>query len=229
MKPMLAVICALIVLSSQRGMSAAGTNDQPVIRTEFVADAVLNREELNAVVGLAKASGMDEIASVKTFHHLPSGGRGILVTSAERISGRKVSFNTLEVFREGWAYRPKPAVPARSKSSGKFWVDAQQRPTAHELTTFSTSKGTIRLQVSAGIPIDMAERIVNAFTTGRISYADEFTKSSCKGVDFSQPQWLGRADSGGVYEISFSGGQNRYKFTVVGDGVRIESVVFVYI
>ena len=229
MKPVLAVICALLAMVPQRGMSAAGTNDQRAIRTEFVADAVLNREELNAVVALAKACGLDEIASVKTFHHLPSGGRGILVTSAERISGRKVTFDTLEVFREGWAYRPKPAVPAGSKSSGEFWVDAQQRPTAHELTTFSTPRGTIRVQVSSGIPIDMAELIVKAFATGRISYSDEFTRSSCKGVDFSQPQWLGRADSGGVYEISFSGGPNRYKFTVVGDGVRIESVVFVYI
>ena len=98
------------------------------------------------------------------------------MTGVEHTNGRKVSFDTLEVFREGWAYKSKPADPAKARSIGQFWVEAQQPPTAHELTTFSTPRGMIRVELSSGIPIGVADRIIRAFTTDRIQYSDQFTE-----------------------------------------------------
>jgi hypothetical protein len=229
MKPQAAVLCALLALFFQKGIRAADTNIQVGVRTNFVADAVLKPEELAAVVGLAKSCGVSHVASVKSFHYLPSVSRGILVTSVEHTNGRKVTFDTLEVFREGWAYKSKPADPAKARSRGQFWVEPQQSPTVHELTTFSTPRGTIRVELSSGIPIGVADRIIKAFTTDRIKYSDKFTELSSKGADFHRPNWLGRSDSANAYEISFSGGLNRYRFTLVGDAVQIVFVIAVYI
>jgi hypothetical protein len=229
MKPQVAVLCALLALFFQKGIRAADTHSQVGIRTNFVADAVLKPEEVAAVVGLAKSCGVGRVASVESFHYLPSGGRGISVTSVERTNGRKVTFDTMEVFRDGWAYKSKAADPAKTRSSGQFWVEAQQSPTIHELTTFSTPQGMIRVELSSGIPIGVADRIIKAFTTDKIKYSDEYTESSSKGADFHRPNWLGRSDSANAYEISFSGGLNRYRFTLVGDTVQIVFVIAVYI
>jgi hypothetical protein len=223
------ILCAVLALLFQRGIRAADANSQGGIRTNFVADAVLRPDELAAVVGLAKSCGVGQVASVESFHYLPSTSRGILVTSIERTNGRKVTFDTVVVFREGWAYKSKPADPAKGRSSGQFWVDPQQSPTAHELTTFSTPRGTIRVELSSGVPIDVADRIIKAFTTGRIRFSDQFTEIQSKGADFLRPTWLGRSDSANAYEISFSGGLNRYRFMLVGDTVQIVFVIAVYI
>jgi hypothetical protein len=227
MKSQVAILCAMLALVCQTGIQAAGASGQVSIRTNFVADAVLRPEELAAVVGLAESCGVGQVASVESFHYLPSTSRGILVTSLERTNGRKVSFDTVEVFREGWAYKSKPADPAKTRSSGQFWVEAQRSPTAHELTTFSTPRGTIRVELGSGVPIDVADGIVRAFTTGRIRYSDEFIPRRSKGADFMRPNWLRKSDEGNLYEASFSGSLNRYQFTLVGDEVRIVSVIYV--
>jgi len=222
-----AILCTLLALLFPRTIKAADTNSQGGIRTKFVADAVLKPEELAAVVDLAKSCGMGQVASIESFHYLPSIIHGILVTSIEHTNGRKVTFSTVEVFREGWAYKPKPADLAKGRSSGQFWVDAQQSPTIHELTMFSTPQGTIRVELSSGIRLDVADRIIKAFTTGRIKYSDESTNRSSKRADFFRPDWLGRSDSVNTYEITFSGGLNRYRFTLAGETVEIVSVIFV--
>jgi hypothetical protein len=229
MKPQVAVLCALLALFLQKGTRAADTHSQGGISTNFVADAVLKPEEVAAVAGLAKSCGVGRVASVESFHYLPSGGRGISVTSVEHTNGRKVTFDTVEVFRDGWAYKSKPADPAKTRSSGQFWVEAQQSRTIHELTTFSTPQGMIRLELSSGIPIGLADRIIKAFTTNRIRYSDEFTEWSSKGADFHRPNRLSRSDPADVYEISLFGGLDRYRFKLVGDTVQIVFVIKVYI
>jgi len=209
---------------------APDTNSLGGIRTSFIADAVLKPEELAAVVRLAKSCGMGPVATVETFHYLPLVSRGISVISVERTNGRKVTFDTVEVFREGWAYRSKPVAPAPVKSDGEFWVESLKALTVHELTTFITPTNTVRVNVSPGIPTAIADRIVKAFTTGRIKYSDEFVGPHPTGADFSQPGRLSRAEKRNQYEISFSSGRlDRYEFILVGDDVRILSVIFISI
>jgi|SRR5947209_4169149 len=220
MKAQGAIFCILLAVLSQLDMTAAGTNSLGGIRTNFVSDAILNPAELAAVVGLAKSCGMDQVARVETFHYLPSLSRGISVISVERTNGRKVTFDRVEVFREGWAYS-QPAGPVPVKSDGEFWVRPMKSVTVHTLTTFVTSNGTIRVNLSPRIPIGMADKVVKAFATGRIKYSDQFTESLSKGANFSRPNWLGRAEKSNHYEISFSGSLNHYEFVLEGDDVRI--------
>jgi hypothetical protein len=225
MKAQVATLCALLIALSLKETSAADTNRPTLISTNFVADAVLKPEEIAAVVRLAKSCGVGQVAKVETFHYLPTVSRGILITSVERTNGRKITFDTVEVFREGWESRSTP--PAQARSSGQFWVDVLQSPTVHELTTFITPQGTIRVDLGSGTPIDLADSIVTAFTSGRIRYSDEFIERQSRRADFLRPNWLRKTGEPNLYEISFSGGLNRYKFMLVGGEVRITAVIHV--
>jgi hypothetical protein len=194
------------------------------MRTNFVPDAALTPEEVVTVVALAESCGVGHVASVESLHYFPSTERGIIVTGLEQTSGRKVIFKTVEVFREGWAYK---SDSANTRSNGQFWIDLHQPPIVHELTIFSTPQGTARVELGSGVPIDIADRVIKAFTTRRITYSGNHTQDECNGANFIRPNWLGKSDEAGLYEISFSGGLNRYRFKLADEEVEIVFVIYV--
>ncbi len=228
---MLPVFYALLALLSPKAISAADANDQQIIRTNFVADAILKPDEMVSVIALAKSCGVSQVAGIETFHYLPSNTRGIRVISVERTNGRRVTFDTVEILRQGWTYKSKPEDPAKTRSNGEFWVAKDLRPTIHhELVTFSTPQGTIRVIVSPEITMNIADRIIKAFTTRRIKYAGDSIRGESDAADFARPTWLGKSATANVYEISFgSSPLVRYTFTLNGDTVRIVSVIHMYI
>lgn len=219
-----AILCSVIALYCQTRIQAADADGPGNIRTKFVADAALSQEDLLSVVALAESRGIKHIASVETFHYLPSNNCGIRVTSLEHTNGRQVTFDTVEVFREGWAYKPNPT---NTTSKGPFWVDQQAPPVTHELTMFGTPRGTVRVELASGVPIDVADRIIKAFNSGRIAYAGRYTQAECKSADFTRPNWLQKSNEAGLYEMSCSGGLNRYRFKLSGEEVEIVFVIHV--
>ena len=225
---MTAVVVALFACSL-RGIAAGSTNNPSSVQMNFVADATLSADEVKAIVKLAESCGIGKVTEVKTFHHLPSSIRGILVTSDKKVDGRKVTFQTLEVFREGWARETKPTSPAQAKSVGAFWVPGMAWPQTHELMSFATAKGTILVNMDAEIPIDVADRIVRAFATGRIRYANDVLPRLMRAEDFSRPEWLSKSSKGDRFWISFSGRLDRYEFTLSGSDVEVLRVVHVFI
>jgi hypothetical protein len=110
MRALFIIGCAIAISSGMTSGAFAGlTNNLALIKTSYVSNAILTAIELDAVVTLAKSSGIDPVAKVRTFHLLPSLIPGIEVIGAEEINGRHVSYETIEVFREGWALKTKPA------------------------------------------------------------------------------------------------------------------------
>jgi len=191
---------------------------------------------LEAVLELAKIVGMSEVAEVSTFYYIPGHFyRGILVTGPEKVDGRKITFQTLGVFREGWSSKAKPTGPGQASSIGQFWIESRKLADIHELTTFATAKGIIRVAVQDGIPIETADKIINAFTNHRIQYANDFdkeemenpglVKGSVTAFDFSHPDRLRLSGVDGGYQISFSKNLDQFLFTLNGDDVKIVSVI----
>ena len=155
MRKYLAIIIATVIFGFfARGGDAATTNNLANIRRNFLPDATLFTDELDTVVTLAKSCGIETVAEVRTFHYLPGSFRGIQVISAEKVDGRKVRYQTLEIFRAGWSVKTKPTGPLQIISIGEFWVESLGLPQQHELTIFTTTNGTIRVEVEAGIPLD---------------------------------------------------------------------------
>lgn len=222
----LALTVALFSGAIQK-LAAGPTNSLAGVTTSFVEDGVLTADEVAAVVNLAELGGVSQVAKVTTLHYRPSRVRGIRVIGAEKVDGRKVIFQTLEVYREGWSYKAKPADPIRSKSIGQFWIESPSPPPVDILTRFETSKGEVRIYLDPGIPLPVADKIINAVASGKIRYDGEVRKEETGKVDFSQPDCLVRSDAG-CYLIIFAGSPDQYKFNLKGDEVTLRSLTHVY-
>jgi hypothetical protein len=161
MKLHLIIATVVILLGCMQPDAAwASTNSLASIRTIFATNATLATNDLEAVVKLANLCGMSEVAEVKTFHIGRMVYHAILVTGPEKVDGRKITFQTLEVQREGWSYKAKPAGRPFVNSVGQFWVEELQPLESHELTTFATAKGNVRVSFKTGISIDIADKII---------------------------------------------------------------------
>jgi hypothetical protein len=208
---------------------ATPTNTVASVKTNYVSNGILTADELDTVVKLANSCGIIQVAEVSTFHRLPSLDPSIEVIGADYINGRKVTYETLEVFKEGWAWRTKPTGTLSAVSIGQFWVEGI--PEHHELTIFNTGKGPIRVNVDGKIPIDVADRIVKAITVGTIHYSKTFdlARQSFEIEDRSQPNWIKVRveDQSGHYWIGFGGSLNEYQLELNGEDVTMLSVTFV--
>jgi hypothetical protein len=100
-------------------------------------------------------------------------------------------------------------------------------PQNHALTIFNTSKGPIRVNVGARIPIDAADKIIKAVTVGEAHYSQTFDRQAFETEDRSQPDWIGVGDSGGHYLIGFDGSLNKYELELSGNNVTMLSAIFV--
>jgi hypothetical protein len=143
----------------------------------------------------------------------------IRVKGTESIRGREVTFVTVFINREKWAGRPRRPSDRPIKSLGEFWVRIGGVQT-NKLTTFVVSNRTIRVRLQNGVAISFADRVVDAFAAGKVSYSDETAKEESKGVDLSEPSGLGVIRK--QYSISFTRGPTCIywvDFTLEPDGV----------
>jgi hypothetical protein len=204
---------------------AAKTNTVISIRTNFAPQAILSSSELATVINLAKQCGAPDVAEVYTFNNYhPSSFFSIGVKSVEVTRGRKVSFVTVQIDREKWTSRELRRSSDIFKSVGDFWV-ARGGVTTNVLTTFTVPGGTARVRLSDAVPLPTADRIVEAFATGKIRYTDKIKKEELKGITLSQPIALDRDHQ--RFAICFSPSQWSIvwvSFTLDTDGVTVVSI-----
>ena len=203
------------------------TNSGVSVHTSFIANARLDAAELSNVVKVANMCGIQQVAEVRTFYYLPTSSRGIEVTGADHVSGRNVTYQTLEIFREGWFYKAKPAGTLQAISVGPFWVDGLGFPTTHKATLFDTVNGSIRLQVGAGISTNDADTIISAFTSTNFLVRESQGIGSVdwpliKSENLSRPNMLMKAETKDHYLIWFSEGLN-YECVVSSNKVWVLS------
>jgi hypothetical protein len=224
-------------------------NDAAQLRTNFVADAVLSATDLDAVEKLAVQCGMKNVAEVRTFHYRPIGGRGIVAVSVEEVNGRVVTYKTLNIERDGWAFHTSASASQQIPRVDSFWVQPPVSLVSHKEVTFAVGTDTLRVAMLDEIPLATADKIVNAFAAGRIRFKDDNVKRQVEPrtfvppdgslkPDYSHPTWIGtewegsnlvRQSRQNHFWITFSGRMDRYEFELDGQEVRILDVVFVVI
>lgn len=224
-------------------------NDAAQLRTNFVTNAVLSVDDLDAVVKLAKQCRMNNIGEVRTFYYRP--GRafcGIEVKSPEVLNGRVITFQTLRIDRDGWSYRTNLGGAQQIPRVRSFWVYPPVRLEDHKEFTFKVGNDILRVEISDKIPLETADKIVTAFDAGRIHFKDDSVKrrvepenltppDTCRKPTYSHPTWMGTSmaqnfnlgtpETQNHFWISFSGSLDRYEFDLEGDGVKILAVVSV--
>lgn len=227
----------LVILCAPLIALAAGTNAASSVQTNFIQDAILSGGEVNDVIRLANLCGISNVAEVKTFHYIPSSSRGIKVISSEEASGRTVTFQSLIVLREDWSYKAKPAGSGKLFTVGKFRVE-DPSPQVHKLATFSSTNGIIRVALGERISLEEADKMVKAFTTGRIQYQTDSIRRQIQiepmrgpiiPFDFSKPESVASSDKDAHFVATFAGSLDRFEFILDGDSVTIVSVIHVLV
>ena len=220
----LAAILACFVQLSK----ATPTNYVARINTKFIADAKLDADDLTNVVKLAKLCGIGQVVEVRTFHYLPGVSRGIEVTGADYVSGRDVTYQTVEIFREGWFHNARPAKTLPGTSVGLFWVEGLGLATTHAVRLFDTVNGLSRVEVGFGISTNVTDTIINAFmhTNFIIRESPGFesvVKPSIEQENLRRPEMLTRAENKDHYMINFSGGGRIYECVLSSKKVYVVS------
>ncbi len=179
-----------------------GTNSLEIlgVRTEFDPDYVLSTNEVGAVLKLASLCGVTNVAKIYTYNIHPSPAYGVGILGPEAIQGREIRGVDLFVNDERWT---KPRLGHEvSLSNGKFWVGAADIQT-NIYTTFTFSGRSTRIMLFESISLATADKIFEAFGTGKIKYQDEKSKEDLKNLSLMQVTGLS-LEKDGVYCISFS-------------------------
>lgn len=212
-------LCAMLVVGEQTVLAATGS--APTIETSFAAGAVLSASDLHSVVELANLSGIDRVLGVTTERHLV--GITIAVTGDEKVDGKNVVFQTLNLHRNGWDSVKRPAEGVRSV--GEFWVEASTHPQRQQRTIVQVGKHELRVGLLNGIKPEGAEQVIPALLAGRVRYASDYVKERVSHMDFSRPEWLGISE--GECWISFAspGPLTAAVFRLQGKEVMITGVL----
>jgi len=174
------------------------------VTTSFVPKAVLTTSELKDLVKLAAKCGIERVTLIRTYYIHPSSNCGIQIKSAETISGRKVSFVTINIrYKDPYDDDQPGDVIA---SVGDFRVRAG-RISTNSLTTFTTRGGTIRVSLADDVPLATADKIVELFAKGRIRHMDETSIQEMQELDLSNPECLEYSKDDGKFFIVFAIGE----------------------
>jgi hypothetical protein len=218
------VLFIMICMLLTHGDIRAGTNDLPPRQTDFGPDATLSVSEMDEVVRLAKLGGIDPVVEVKMVRHLS--GVTIEVRGAEKLEGRKATFETLRLYRQGWDRYAVPKGPV--KSIGEFWIEETARPEQHERTIVQVGDHILRIGLLNGIKPEGADKVMEAFLKGKVRYASEVVSNEVFRIrmDFTQPNLMGI--SGGKSWITFKSSLNQVVFSLRDNEVTILEVVRVW-
>jgi hypothetical protein len=221
-------ICVLVTILATQGFLgcfAAEKISLAGVRTNFVREAVLSVGDVTTVVKLAKDCGVKDIAEVFTFN-MGSSACGIGVKGVEVTDGRLVTSVNALVCCKKWGSRRSSRARDVLKSSGGFWIERGDVCT-NVVTTFTTPTGVARVQLSDSVPLSTADKIVDAFAKGQISYAAGVPrrKDDLKGVDFSRPVSIEAKEHGFSACYSPLAWVSVWVyFTFDGDGITVVSV-----
>jgi len=213
------IVVALLLVCGPAFGAASATNS---IKTNVVSGATLAAGEVDVVVRLANLCGMATVTAVSTVRHM--GNSTILAKGGERIEGRKLTFEELQIHRDGWEWRKRPKTV--TKTIGDFWVEEPARPVLEERTIVQVGGRIYRIGLLNGIKPEGADLVLEAFLSGKVIYASDHVKDSVAEIDFADPSWIGLT-LGECY-ITFASPLKMVTFRVKDKQVTITGVVRMY-
>jgi len=216
---LLLAICATVLACGTAFVAASVTNS---IKTRFVFGATLSAADLDAVVKLANLCGIAKVTEVSTVRHL--GNSTIHAKGEDKIEGRKVTFENLEIHRDAWEWKKQPSNV--TKSVGEFWVEEPAKPDVEERTLVKAGERFLHVGLLNGVKPEGAGIILAAFLSGKVKYDSDYVKEKAEGIGFAQPSWIGISQ--GQCYITFASPLKMVLFRVNDRQVTITDVVTMY-
>jgi hypothetical protein len=135
------------------------------------------------VIQLARKCGISNVASINTHNIHPSSHYGIGVDGVERVEGRKIRRDSLQVIHPSWMgtnWHPK----SQHINVGKFW--AEPKLTTWEHTTFEVGIQTLRIRLNDDLPVETADELLAAIAAGKIRFADQKARDAWEDVELTR-------------------------------------------
>ncbi|MGI9466799.1 MAG: hypothetical protein ACR2OA_06735 [Rubripirellula sp.] len=163
----------------------------------YIQDAKLTKAEEQDVVDLAHRCGITTVARISAYYLRPSSTRGITVESVEKIDGREVSCDVLEIKYKKWwpsTVAPQPG----DEQLGDFWA-GKVRP--RKQTILKVGKKEYRTRSITGLSINESEMILEKLLAGNFQLAHG-DKNRLEQVNWAKPH--GFYKHGETISASFS-------------------------
>jgi hypothetical protein len=210
----------------QSSRAASLSNTTTTVETKCVERGVLSSVEVSNAIILARQCGLSQAVRLRTYYFQPISSDwnfGIEVRGAEVVSGRRVAYVTVEVYRH--EVHPESVV----RSLGKLWV-ARGAVCTNEFALFAVGGGrSIRVRMPAALPLGTADRILAAFAAKRIEYtkSNRGLRKEIEQSGFSTPDELEGPGVDGRYKARVGASHGReVEFTLEGERVRILSFAY---
>lgn len=205
---------------AQQTNQTKATAAPTVVATNFIAGAILSPAEIEQVLTLAKACGLDSPGKIETFPWLPTVAKGISVRSVERLDGRNTTFDTVTISKRDWGGR----VPGKdAKWIGDFWAGADDKYSTL-LRRYGFRKESIQIEVGKGVDTAVADKIMALIEANDVRFADRSDRREFDRLhlNVSKPTRLFLYGQGG-YCIEFEG-QALMRFEWRDDRILVTSV-----
>jgi hypothetical protein len=200
------------------GVCIAATNDTLPLHT-FAPGAILSSNELESVAALANSCGIKIVTEINTRRRGLDGF--IIEVFGDQITqDRVITIKKLWVHRSGWDHTIRPA---EAKIVADFSAD---KPELEERTIVQIGDRKVQIGLLNGIKPAGADKVVDAFASQRIRFANESLRRQWSLADVESPRWLGISD--GHAWISFSQPLVRYVFKLNGDEVELLDILRSY-
>lgn len=165
----------LAILTIGFGCATSGDRYAPEIgqvsgiKTIFIPQAKLSLTEVEQVVALAKECGIQDVAEIETGYGLPTFIRSIIVRGKERVEGRDISMDTIDLERVGWCDR-KPG--AQAKRCGAFWTEQLKKYTKlmHE---YEFAGSVCRITINQGVDPSLADKVIPQVLAMKVRFRNE--------------------------------------------------------
>jgi hypothetical protein len=191
------------------------------INTNFFRGPALTAQEVGTVIELARQCGLEQpesVADVRILPNLKSVPRSLIVTSAERVDGRKATRYSVRIGGTNWS---RASLGSETKRLGGFYVNPPYLRT-NELSLVRYGTNVARMVVAADIPLQLADTIVEKFVRRDVQLSNEQLKSEWSSIDVSEPTALSRDRVTGAFRIYFgSPYREEVVFKWIGDRVTI--------
>jgi len=196
----------LLALSHQASV-VAGESKQvkqasktyPVTRN-FIADAKLTPSEVKQVLELAKKCGINHPSEVRTFHYLPTSGRGISVKSLEKVDGRNTSFDMVTISKKGW---DQGEAETNSIRVGNFWAEKDAKYSTL-LRRYEFKKAAIQISIGKGVDLAFADKVIPLIDGKKVLFDNDSNREQFEELKDSKPVAISKSYSGGGYELRFN-------------------------
>ena len=163
----------------------------------YIQEAKLTRAEEQDVVDLAHRCGITTVARISAYYLRPTSTRGITVESVEKIDGRYVICDVLEIKYKKWwpsTVAPRPG----DEQLGDFWAGKVR---SQKQTILKVGKKEYRTRSIKGLTIHECEKILSDLLSGNFRLA-RGSKNSLEQVNWTKPRgFYKRAET---ISVSFS-------------------------